>query len=69
VGSLALNTTAHADAIADLNRMGLDTVRIDDVGRVEVISREYDEPPTAQTPQEPGPTTERPRRWWQRRVD
>ncbi|MGA5822877.1 hypothetical protein ACPC54_34070 [Kitasatospora sp. NPDC094028] len=45
VGMLNLNTTTHADAIADLDRQGLDTVRVDAAsGRVHVISREYDDP-------------------------
>ncbi|MEV6207973.1 hypothetical protein [Kitasatospora sp. NPDC051914] len=48
VGMLALNTTTHADTIARLDRQGLDTVRHDvESGRVQVISREYDDPPVA----------------------
>src|SRR5262245_27879893 len=45
VGMLNLNTTTHADFIAQLDREGLDTVRHDaESGRVHVISREYDDP-------------------------
>ncbi|MFF7751218.1 hypothetical protein ACFZCP_18590 [Streptomyces sp. NPDC007971] len=45
VGLLALNTTTHAATIAELERMGLDTVRSDAAtGRVEVVSREFDAP-------------------------
>ncbi|WUD77333.1 hypothetical protein OG937_39325 [Streptomyces sp. NBC_00510] len=48
VGMLALNTTTHADAIAQLDRQGLDTVRHDvESGQVQVISREYDDPSVA----------------------
>ncbi len=48
VGMLALNTTIHADTIAQLDRQGLDTVRHDvESGQVQVISREYDDPSTA----------------------
>ncbi|MFF1868367.1 hypothetical protein [Kitasatospora herbaricolor] len=48
VAMLALNTTTHADAIAQLDRHGLDTVRHDVAsGQVRVISREYDDPPAA----------------------
>ncbi|MBE8519756.1 hypothetical protein ILP97_20035 [Amycolatopsis sp. H6(2020)] len=43
VGLLALNTSTHAETIAELDRMGLDTVRADHTtGRVDVLSREYD---------------------------
>jgi hypothetical protein len=43
VGLLALNTSAHAETIAELDGMGLDTVRADHAtGRVHVLSREYD---------------------------
>jgi hypothetical protein len=43
VGLLALNTSVHAATIAELDGMGLDTVRADHTtGRVEVLSREYD---------------------------
>ncbi|UXY25635.1 hypothetical protein [Streptomyces sp. HUAS TT20] len=46
VGMLAINTTGHAESIAELESMGLDTVRFDRAtGRVDVISREYDAPP------------------------
>ncbi|MEU5595152.1 hypothetical protein [Streptomyces sp. NPDC020298] len=45
VGMLALNTVTHAASIAELESMGLDTVRCDHAtGRVEVVSREYDDP-------------------------
>ncbi|MEU6085634.1 hypothetical protein ABZ865_02310 [Streptomyces sp. NPDC047085] len=45
VGMIALNTTTHADTLAELERMGLDTVRSDPAtGRVEVVSREFDAP-------------------------
>lgn len=45
VGMLALNTTLHAGTLAELERMGLDTVRSDPAtGRVEVVSREFDAP-------------------------
>ncbi|MEU7730913.1 hypothetical protein AB0B78_37800 [Streptomyces sp. NPDC040724] len=48
VGTLALNTTTHADTIAQLDRQGLDTVRHDvESGQVQVISREYDDPSAA----------------------
>ncbi|MEA5360044.1 hypothetical protein VA596_10895 [Amycolatopsis sp., V23-08] len=43
VGMLALNTKTHAETIAELGTMGLDTVLADHTtGRVEVLSREYD---------------------------
>ncbi|WP_407986591.1 hypothetical protein [Kitasatospora sp. CMC57] len=80
---LALHRETHADAIADLDRMALDTVRIDhSTGRIELISREYDDPAAAeaarralaeqeqgdqrQTGPEQGPGADRPRRWWKR---
>ncbi|GJF33830.1 hypothetical protein KNE206_65300 [Kitasatospora sp. NE20-6] len=45
IGMLALNTTSHADTIAQLDRQGLDTVRHDmESGRIQVISREFDDP-------------------------
>lgn len=45
VGMIALNITAHAPTIQELEGMGLDTVRCDHPsGRVDVVSREYDEP-------------------------
>ncbi len=51
VGMIALHTAENADSVADLDRMGLDTVRHDPAtGRVEVVSREYDEPPAAPVP-------------------
>ncbi|MCF2527342.1 hypothetical protein [Yinghuangia soli] len=66
VGMLALNTTTHADAIAQLDRHGLDTVRHDaGSGQVQVISREYDDPSAASAdgaaPQPPAK-----RRWFGR---
>ncbi|MCP2311962.1 hypothetical protein [Kitasatospora paracochleata] len=75
VGMIAVNTAAHADAIADLERMGLDTVRHDrETGRVEVVSQEYDDPQVADAArralaeEQPGAGSEaeRPRRWWRR---
>ena len=43
VGMIALNLSAHASSIAELDRMALDTVRRDPAtGRVEIVSREYD---------------------------
>lgn len=45
VGMLALNTVTHAESIAQLETLALDTVRLDHAtGRVEVISREFDGP-------------------------
>ncbi|MFJ9866002.1 hypothetical protein [Streptomyces sp. NPDC101165] len=45
VAMLPLNTGEHASTIAELEPMGLDTVRSDPAtGRVEVVSREYDAP-------------------------
>ncbi|MFF4038599.1 hypothetical protein [Streptomyces sp. NPDC001816] len=45
VAMLALNTTTHAATLAELERMGLDTVRSDPAtGRVEVVSQEFDAP-------------------------
>lgn len=45
LGMIALNTVTHADAIAELDSQGLDTVRHDlRSGQVQVISREYDDP-------------------------
>lgn len=45
VGMLALNTTAHAASMAELEAMALDTVRFDAAtGRVDVVSREFDGP-------------------------
>ncbi|AZP22265.1 hypothetical protein EJC51_42980 [Streptomyces aquilus] len=63
VGMLALHTTTHADAIAHLDRLGLDTVRQDAAsGQVRVTSREYDDPsalPASDSAQQP-----RARRRW-----
>ena len=43
VGMIALNLSAHAGSIAELDTMALDTVRRDPAtGRVEIVSREYD---------------------------
>lgn len=43
VGLLALHEATHAATIAELDTMGLDTVRADHAtGRVDVLSREYD---------------------------
>lgn len=45
LGTLALDITTHAATIAELESLGLDTVRLDaGSGRVDVISREYDGP-------------------------
>ncbi|WP_405020928.1 hypothetical protein OHV05_32680 [Kitasatospora sp. NBC_00070] len=49
VTMLALHRVTHADAIADLDRMALDTVRIDhSTGRIELLSREFDDPAAAE---------------------
>ncbi|GLW70888.1 hypothetical protein Kpho02_31870 [Kitasatospora phosalacinea] len=46
IGMLPLHTTRHADTVAELDRLGLDTVRHDPAtGRVQVLSRAYDTPP------------------------
>ncbi|KQV14593.1 MULTISPECIES: SseB family protein [unclassified Kitasatospora] len=80
---LALHRVTHADSIAGLDRNGLDTIRIDhSTGRIELISREYDDPAAAeaarraladQQQRDAWPDAEqaqqvgqRPRRWWQR---
>lgn len=45
VGMIALNIDAHATSVAELEAMALDSVRLDPAaGRVEVVSREFDEP-------------------------
>jgi hypothetical protein len=45
LGTLALDITTHAATIAELESLGLDTVRLDaGSGRVDVISREYESP-------------------------
>ncbi|MFJ9446239.1 hypothetical protein ACIRRH_30925 [Kitasatospora sp. NPDC101235] len=63
IGMLALNTTIHADAIAQLDRQGLDTVRHDaESGQVQVISREYDDPST--TPANGAAPQPRAKRRW-----
>ncbi|MFJ8042486.1 hypothetical protein ACIRBX_18550 [Kitasatospora sp. NPDC096147] len=67
VSMLPLHTATHAESIARLDRMGLDTVRHDPrSGRVEVVSREYDEtPPAPPAPPAPEAGAEaRPRRRW-----
>ncbi|WP_354637532.1 hypothetical protein [Kitasatospora camelliae] len=74
VAALALHRVTHAAEIADLDRMALDTVRIDHAtGRIEVISREYDDPEAAEAArralaeQRDEPLATRPpRRWWRR---
>ncbi|MFD9126944.1 hypothetical protein [Kitasatospora sp. NPDC059571] len=74
VSALALNRTTHASDIAGLDRMGLDTVRIDHAtGRIELISREFDDPAAAEAarraladPPPARPDGPRPRRWWHR---
>ncbi|MFD8785026.1 hypothetical protein [Kitasatospora sp. NPDC059599] len=63
VGMLALNTTTHAETIAELDHQGLDTVRHDpESGQVQVISREYDDPSTA--PAKDAAPQPRPKRRW-----
>ncbi|MEZ0064383.1 hypothetical protein ABIA32_000361 [Streptacidiphilus sp. MAP12-20] len=63
VAMLALNTSTHADTIAELERQGLDTVRHDVAsGQVQVISREYDDPPLA--PAKDAAPQPRPKRRW-----
>jgi hypothetical protein len=48
LGVIALHTVEHAAFVAELERMGLDTVRFDpDSGRVTIVSREFDGPPSA----------------------
>jgi hypothetical protein len=48
LGVIALNSADHAGFVAELERMGLDTVRIDrGSGRVTIVSREYDAPAPA----------------------
>ncbi|MFE9929629.1 hypothetical protein [Streptomyces sp. NPDC005533] len=66
VGMLALNTTTHTHAIAQLDRQGLDTVRHDaESGRVQAISREYDAP-SAVPAQGTAPEPRVKRRWFGR---
>ncbi|MFD8754615.1 hypothetical protein ACFV0O_27060 [Kitasatospora sp. NPDC059577] len=66
VGMLALNTTTHAETIAELDHQGLDTVRHDpESGQVQVISREYDDPSTAPT-KDAAPQPRPKRRWFGR---
>lgn len=61
VGMLALNTATHAASIAELDSMGLDTVRLDAAsGRVEVVSRAYDDPAAAERARAALPPRERP---------
>ncbi|MEV7522860.1 hypothetical protein [Streptomyces sp. NPDC091371] len=60
ISALALHQVAHAAEIANVDRRGLDTIRIDhSSGRIEVISQQYDAEgaPEAEQP---------PRRWWRR---
>ncbi|MFH8384617.1 hypothetical protein ACH4E7_27360 [Kitasatospora sp. NPDC018058] len=80
VAMMALNTVQHAEAIEELEGFGLDTVRVDRVtGRMEVLSREYDDPEAAEAARraldladaEAGAEStpeapKRPRRWWRR---
>ncbi len=71
VGVLALDTGTRAAAIAELESLGLDTVRFDAaLGRVEAISREYDVPGAAEAAQTALAEREnrqpRPKRWWRR---
>ncbi|MFI9386870.1 hypothetical protein [Kutzneria sp. NPDC052558] len=62
VSMLALDPTAHAATIAELETKGLDTIRLDAAsGRVEVISREYDDPAVAENAEQG-----KPKRWWRR---
>ncbi|WP_331767015.1 hypothetical protein [Embleya sp. NBC_00896] len=59
VGVRVLDPVAEADTIAELDALGLDTVRADPTdGQVTIVSREYGEPEA--------PTPPRPRRWWRR---
>ena len=45
VGMIALNVDAHAASVAELEAVALDTVRLEPAtGRVEVLSRRFDEP-------------------------
>lgn len=47
IGVIALHTAEHAAFVAELEQMGLDTVRFDrDSGRVTIVSREFDQPPS-----------------------
>ncbi|NUS13594.1 MAG: hypothetical protein HOY69_19690, partial [Streptomyces sp.] len=51
----------HAASIAELDSMGLDTVRLDAAsGRVEVVSRAYDDPAAAERARAALPPRERP---------
>ena len=46
LGVIALHTAEHAATVAELERMGLDTIRFDRAtGRVTIVSREFDPPP------------------------
>ncbi|WP_328393882.1 hypothetical protein OHS70_04515 [Streptomyces sp. NBC_00390] len=73
IGVRVLDPVTEADTIRELESLGLDTVRADHVsGRIEVVSREYDDPQAAaaardafQGPASP-PSPSRPRRWWHR---
>ncbi|MEV6732554.1 MULTISPECIES: hypothetical protein [unclassified Streptomyces] len=84
VSALALHRVTHAAQIADLDRMRLDTIRIDhSTGRIELISRKYDDPEAAEAArralseqqvddrngdrQDGQDRQSPPRRWWRRR--
>ncbi|MFB6614050.1 hypothetical protein ACFCV9_07505 [Streptomyces sp. NPDC056367] len=74
VSALALHRVTHAAETANLDRMGLDTIRIDhSTGRIELISREYEDPEAAEAARRAhaGQRDEQPdeqpqRRWWRR---
>ncbi|WP_329380560.1 hypothetical protein OG625_15175 [Streptomyces sp. NBC_01351] len=70
ISALALHQVTHAADIANLDRMGLDTVRIDhSTGRIEVISQTYDAPEAAEAGRRAHAeqrSEKPPRRWWQR---
>ncbi|MGW7364102.1 hypothetical protein ACWGI8_11890 [Streptomyces sp. NPDC054841] len=68
-----LDPATEADTIRELETLGLDTVRADHAsGRVEVVSREYEDPQAAaaardaMTGQASPPSPSRARRWWRR---
>ena len=51
LGVIALHTREHAATVAELERMGLDTIRLEpETGRVTIVSREFDEPSPADSP-------------------
>ncbi|MFD7256750.1 hypothetical protein [Streptomyces sp. NPDC059874] len=74
ISALALHRVTHAAQIADLDRMGLDTIRIDhSTGRIELISQEYNDPEAAAAArrahaeqQQERHDARPPRRWWRR---